>query len=146
MKQSFTANAGEIVSFDWNFLTTADNVNSTFFNDYAFVTIVPVSSAGKPPVKLADTFNAFHPSTSSLFDMETGFQTYTFRVSQTSEYLIGVGIVDVNDATMASGIVVDNFTITPSSVPEPTSMIPLGIGIVSLASYAGYRQWPSVGH
>jgi hypothetical protein len=41
----------------------------------------------------------------------------------------------------------DDVSVVPATaVPEPTSMIPLGIGMASLAGYAGYRWRTSAGH
>jgi hypothetical protein len=45
---TFTENAGDVLSFDWNFMT--DDIQSEGFNDFAFVTL---SQAGH--TKLADT-------------------------------------------------------------------------------------------
>ena len=56
IKQTFSANAGQVLTFDWDFLTN-EATPSQFFNDFSFVNIS--SSAGKVSLsKLADTSSA----------------------------------------------------------------------------------------
>jgi hypothetical protein len=44
-------------------------------------------------------------------------------------FIIGLGVVDVDDADFDSAVLLDNITITslPQSVPEPTSSASLGM-------------------
>lgn len=133
MKQTLTVNSGDTLSFDWNFLTSADNLNSGL-DDYAFVSISTVGV-----FLLADTNSAFNPSTSYVFDSETGYHNFTTVIPTSGTYTIAFGVVDVYSSTVPSGLAIDNAQLT-RSVPEPTSMIPLGIGMVTLAGYSRYRS------
>jgi hypothetical protein len=114
IKQAFTANAGDILSFDWNFLT-----EDSFFPDYAFVVLNGLST-------LADTSAATNLS-NTVFNNETGFKTFTYTFASAGSYTLGIGIVDVVDTEGVSALLVDNVkltsTVTPTPVPEPTSVL-----------------------
>lgn len=105
MKTSFSVEAGETLTFDWNFLT--DDIQSSN-NDFAFFTL-----AGED-IKLADTFSTFSNSlnNSTSFLHQTGFQTasYTFKTAGT--YTFGAGVVDVGDGSIDSGLMIDNVSLS----------------------------------
>jgi VCBS repeat-containing protein len=118
LKRTFTANAGDIVSFDWNFLTNEPThldepafPPSVTSNDFVFVTLTPVSH-------LADTFSAFGAS-STIFTGETGFDTFTWTIPATGTYEIGIAVIDVGDEKTLSGLLVDNVLLTSgASLPR----------------------------
>lgn len=113
IKQTFTAKAGDILTFDWNFLT--NELTPTFFNDFAFVSIAGVDI-------LADTFSEFVTSLTS-FSEETEFQTFSFTFDTAGTYTVGLGVADLVDTVVDSGLLVDNVDL--ESVPEPTSVLSL---------------------
>lgn len=118
IRRTFTARAGDVVSFDWNFLTEEyTNLPESAFpptpdmNDLAFVVITPLS----PPVdRLADTFWMFSLSQTAFFS-ETGFRRFSFTIPTTGTYTLGIGVVDVGDERGLSGLLIDNLLLTPSS-------------------------------
>ena len=122
IKQTFTANAGDILSFDFNFLTD-DEAPTPNYNDFAFVVLQHST------IKLADTFSTFHPS--PFFRQETGFQTFSTVLPTSGTYTFGLGIVDVGDNALTSGILVDNIQLT-ASVPEPSYTL----GILTFAAFS----------
>ncbi len=134
IQQTFTANAGQRLTFDWNFLTN-EATPSDNFNSFSFVTIGSLS-------KLADTSSTFFPSPASLFlsfYKETGFQSFSYTIPTTGTYTLGIGVANVGDPYNGSGVLVDNVALStpsPTSVPEPTSALDLlalsamGIGLV----------------
>ncbi|MCA2574950.1 MAG: PEP-CTERM sorting domain-containing protein, partial [Microcystis sp. M41BS1] len=71
IKQTITANAGDILSFSWNFLTDEDAADVDY-RDFAFFTL------NNTLYSLADTQSSFpiNPSFSHL-TKETGYQPYT---------------------------------------------------------------------
>lgn len=118
---TFTVEEGDVVSFDWNFLTD-NNLPTKSFNDFAFVTISPVVK------KLSDTFSTFPPSLTNLTDFynQTGFETFSYTFTTAGTYSLGIGVADVGDGSVDSGLLVDNVSLlakpmTPE-VPEPTTV------------------------
>jgi len=125
IKQTITANAGDIFSFSWNFLTDEDAADVDY-NDFAFFTL------NNTLYVLADTQGIFpvNPSFSHL-KKETGYQTYTIPISVTGNYILGFGVVDVDktgggDNTINSALLVDNIKLTNiAKVPEPDTLFGL---------------------
>lgn len=125
IKQTITANAGDIFSFSWNFLTDEDATNVDY-NDFAFFTL------NNTLYSLADIQSIFpvNPSFSHL-KKETDYQTYTIPISVTGNYILGFGVVDVDktgggDNTINSALLVDNIKLTNiAKVPEPDTLFGL---------------------
>jgi hypothetical protein len=125
IKQTITANAGDIFSFYWNFLTDEDATNVDY-SDFAFFTL------NNTLYSLADIKSSFpvNPSFSHL-KKETGYQTYTITISVTGNYILGFGVVDVDktgggDNTINSALLVDNIKLTNiAKVPEPDTLFGL---------------------
>lgn len=106
IRQTFTAKAGDILSFDWNFLHNIDIPELPgIFNDFAFVSINSVST-------LANATSPLLMTSMTPFSQETGFQTFSFTIPTTGQYSLGIGVVDVGDRTVDSGLLVDNVTLT----------------------------------
>ncbi|GGA47298.1 hypothetical protein [Okeania sp. KiyG1] len=108
LKTILTVKAGDELSFDWNFFT---NETSTllpeFLNDTAFLLV------DSQIIKLADVADS--TSASSLFDSETGLQSYTYQFTEAGNYTIGFGVLDIDDPTNSSALSVSNLTLnTPS--------------------------------
>jgi len=128
IKQTITANAGDVFSFSWNFLTDEDAANVDY-NDFAFFTL------NNNLYRLADIQSSFPVSPSfSHLKKETGYQTYTIPISVTGNYILGFGVVDVDktgggDNTINSALLVDNIKLTNNSdiakVPEPDTIFGL---------------------
>lgn len=97
-----TVKAGDVLSFDWNFLTNEGL--PSFYNDFGFVTISSTSS------ELADTNSNFFFS-NTIFLSETGYETFTYQFTQAGTFTIGLGVVDVEDTDVDSGLLVDNLKI-----------------------------------
>ncbi|MDZ8108807.1 MAG: hypothetical protein RM338_24730 [Nostoc sp. DedQUE12a] len=133
IKQTFTAKAGQSLSFSWNFLTNesvGDNAKPDF-NDFAFATV----SSGNQNLffKLADTTTQFLAtgSNTSFFE-ETGVNRFSYNLPTDGEYTLGIGVVDVGESTVISGLLVDNV----QAIPETSSTLSLvflgAIGAVSI--------------
>ncbi len=128
IKQDITANAGDILSFSWNFLADEDATHLDY-SDFAFFTL------NNTLYVLADTQGIFsvNPSFSHL-KKETGYQPYTMPISVTGNYTLGFGVVDVDktgggDNTVNSALLVDDVKLTNNSdvtkVPEPDTIFGL---------------------
>jgi hypothetical protein len=119
IQQTIGANTGDVLSFDYNFLTDEVPGNSDF-NDFAFFTL------NNNFISLADTLSPelFSPSFSS-FAAETGYQSFSYTFTNSGTYTLGFGGVDVDntgggDTGVNSGLLVDNVKTTP--VPEPMTI------------------------
>lgn len=112
LKQTVTVSAGATLSFDWNFLTNEGTPGNPF-NDFAFVAI-----ASETVDTLSDTNGSFVTSPTA-FNNETQFGTFEYTFSQAGTYQIGVGVVDVADPTVDSGLLVDNFSLVGGSLAQP---------------------------
>lgn len=119
IQQTIGANTGDVLSFDYNFLTDEVPGNSDF-NDFAFFTL------NNNFISLADTLSPelFSPSFSS-FAAETGYQSFSYTFTNSGTYTLGFGVVDVDntgggDTGVNSGLLVDNVKTTP--VPEPMTI------------------------
>ncbi len=131
-KQTFHANAGERLSFDWDFATgeTTDPIN----NDFGFYTLNGVA------FKLADTGSSLSSvpgGASAAYDKHTGFATATITLPGTGNYTLGFGAVNVADNTISSALLIDNVHLGAGTVsaatPEPGSLsLLIGAGIGGL--------------
>jgi hypothetical protein len=123
IKQTVTANAGDVLTFAWDFLTR-ENLPDAFSNDTAFIAINGMI------FRLANTFSSgFSPAPAATgFLDHTGYRTgFSFTIPSAGSYLVGVGVVDAGDNSIDSGLLVDNFVLR-TGVPEPASVALLGLG------------------
>lgn len=156
ISQTIHLNAGETLSFDWNFMTNQTYKDGVFNfapsaanNDFA---IVALTKAGSPVVraKLADVFYGYavNPGSPGGFDSgfsltpiqnpflsETGFHQYSFLATSTGNYTLGLGVISAttnpNPNGINSALLIDNVKV--AVVPEPTSMLALGLGLAAMA-------------
>ena len=109
IKQTVELEAGDVVSFDWNFLTN-EGVPSDTFNDTAFL------SGGGFTFELASTESDFVDAPDvDEYSQQTGSQTLTFSVGTAGTFNFGFGAVDVGDDIVDSGLVIDNLTVQSAS-------------------------------
>ncbi len=121
LSQSVTVNAGDVLSFDWNFVS--DELNELVsFNDFTFFTID--STAYFLASRNASTFNIVSPP--SGFDGQTGWSSSSHTFSSAGTHTIGFAVFNVGDAGHNSALLLDNVTI---AVPEP--------GVIGMAVIAG---------
>ena len=122
IKQTLTGSAGDVLSFDFNFLTNEPTQSSN--NDFSFVTL------NDSLISLADTSSSLTES-NTVFNLETGFQTSSLTIPADGSYTLGFGVVDVGDGTLDSGFLVDNIQET---APVPFELSP-GLGILLLGAW-----------
>jgi hypothetical protein len=122
IKQTITASAGDMLTFDWNFLTDEVEAGDDV-PDFAFVSIVSNFSE-----ILADAVSStFVPSDTPFFD-ETGFSTFQYTFQTSGTFTLGCGVMNEDDEAVDSGLLLDNVTI----IPEPATICLLGLGALSL--------------
>jgi hypothetical protein len=134
ISQTLTGNAGDILSFDWNFLT--NELSPDGFEDFAFWSLVNLDTGQL----LADIFTpGFVASPTPLFADETGFRNVTFALPSGGTFLLGFGVMDAWDPIVASGLLIDNVSLTSTNaeIPEPCSIalcVLGGLGLVARRS------------
>ncbi len=124
IKTTITANAGEILTFDYNFLTNEDSSQPIFGNDLGFFSI------NNQLISLAvfsDVESILVPSATS-FSRETGYQEYSYTFSSSGTYTLGFGVVDGNDSSGDSALLVDHIQVVPEPLTILGTVAALGFG------------------
>lgn len=112
MKITFAAEAGDNISFDWNFLTNEGTPGDPY-NDTSIVVIL-IDGIPFTAVPLADTHAAFSDS-GSAFNEETGYTTVASNLPVSGTYTFVFIVGDVGDKLVDSGLLVDNFQLNGST-------------------------------
>lgn len=110
IKQTFNAQAGDILEFDFSFLTN-EGTPSSSFNDSAFF------SVGGFTQELTDTFDStFSDRSVERFTQATESQSTKILIQQAGTYELGFGIVDLSDTVVDSGLLIDDVKLTSTGV------------------------------
>jgi hypothetical protein len=147
INQTFTANAGQSLRFDANFLTNEANDGSGNPDQaYAYLlkgsTVVDQISIGTPtqatqPLSFLDTYWQVGM---------TGYSTFTINGSfftSTGSYTLEFAVLNSTTTTIDSGLLVDNIQLnTPSAVPLPAGVWAglLGMSVSLGAAYKMRRR------
>jgi hypothetical protein len=122
IKQTFTAAAGDVVKFTWNF-TTSDYLP---FNDFAFTSL----SSSLSTLSSVGALGNLNGSTSS-----SGPQTFSWIIPTAGTYTLGFGVINVGDnLDLGTTLAVDDVTATP--VPTP-ALLP---GLVAMGAAAWRKR------
>lgn len=124
LKQSFSVNACDVLSFDYN-LFTNDTINA----DFAFLVV------NGSRVNIAGAFDAITASENFLF--ETGAASFQYTFTQTGPATVAFGIVDTGDFAGTSALALSNVSV--SAVPEPSSFAMIG-GALALGFAVSRRR------
>lgn len=110
IKQTFTAQAGDILEFDYTLLTNEGTPSPTF-NDSAFL------SLGNITLELGDTSDpTFSDKSVEGFSEATDTKTLTIGISQAGTYDLGFGVVDLTDTIFDSGLLIDDVKLTSAGI------------------------------
>lgn len=116
IQQSLIAKAGDVLTFNWDFLSN-EALPPVTFSDFAFVSIHSQSDASVNSLsELADATASLTISPTQFFG-ETGFHTFSYTIPTSGTYTLGLGITNVGDTTLNSGLLIDNVTL--HSPPSP---------------------------
>lgn len=107
LARSFTVEAGDVLSFDWQLLT--QDVGGA---DYAFLTV------GNSLITLGNAASAALPGSGDYL-AQTGLSTYQYTFANAGTFQVSFGIADVGDYAVSSALSLDNVALTP--IPEPST-------------------------
>ncbi|MEY2481363.1 MAG: hypothetical protein QOI04_2290 [Verrucomicrobiota bacterium] len=128
---------GSTVSFNYDFLTKEVPGGRP---DFAFVILY--DSVGN--VVSYNVFSQASSATSATtgvgnpFNLETGYLTFTLpAITTAGSYFLGLGVADATDKATASGVLIDNISVTPAAVPEPST---IGLGFAGAVLLVALRS------
>ncbi|MEO1560642.1 MAG: hypothetical protein AAFS12_13765 [Cyanobacteria bacterium J06632_19] len=111
IKQQITAQAGDILEFDYTFLTN-EATPSVTFNDSTFF------SLGKFAQELSDTSDPTFSNDKNVkgYSQSTDTQSLKILISETGIYDLGFGVVDLTDTIANSAILIDDVKLNSTGV------------------------------
>ncbi len=130
IKDSFGFVAGDILSFDYNFMT--DELLPELADDYAFV------SVGGYVTRLDHVLGSNPLSASYPYEWATGYLSVSYTAQSTGTLDFGIGIVDAFDEFIDSALLIDNIRIMRDGSEvykngfENMDPLVMGIGDVSI--------------
>ncbi|AMV39921.1 hypothetical protein [Planctomyces sp. SH-PL62] len=132
LRTSFTAAAGDVLTFQFNFLTNEDpSLLGDLINDFAFVSL-----NGADPMVIAEVATTPFTASSSSFSMESGLLSFSTTLVSAGIYQLGMGVVNVVDEMLPSALLLDAFQLNGLGLPggdfEPGSQGFESIGAFSM--------------
>lgn len=131
LKTQATFQAGEMISFDWNFMT--DEKPGATHLDSAYVCI------GDEHFLLADKNDAVLPAVQDdYFAKETGYNKFVYTFTESGTFDIVFSVFNEKDAhsSFQSGLCLDNIDIKPIPVPFSAMIMMLGLGLIGGMPFA----------
>lgn len=134
IKQTFWGSKGNVLTFDWNFLTNealalpgpqAENI----FLDYAFWTLGDTQTGEV----LASTQSSPFSTSGTSFDEEFGFKSVSYVLPSTGNFVLGFGAMNVGDWTVSSALIIDNVKISSATIPVPATLPLITLGLFGLS-------------
>ena len=140
---SFTAEAGDVLAFDWNMLTDEFGrtpANPAVYTDFGWYQLTGADSAEGSLANVND--GGFSALGATAYDHHKGQQTTELTLATGGTYTLTVGINDVLDTNnnFASALVLDYFRLL--RMPEPGTFTTVASGLAALSWLSRRRQLP----
>jgi hypothetical protein len=130
---TFSAVAGDAIEFDWDLLTNelSGTRDPALYTDFAFLFLEEPSAQSMNIIGHVNQPGlVFNPLGGSYAD-DTGVQTINVPLTKTGTYTMTIGVFDLTDTLMDTGLIFDNFRLVKS--PEPGTASLLAAGLLGLA-------------
>jgi hypothetical protein len=124
--QDITVAAGDVLTFDWNWLTDEWNEAATF-NDFAIFTVDSSAYFLASRGSTHATLNLTTPPPG--FDGQTNWATASHTFASGGTFKLGFAVFNVGDAGHNSVLLVDAVAV---SVPEPATFALLALGVAGM--------------
>jgi len=141
IQQSFYADAGDVLTFDWNFLTdefTAVPPEPDYYTDFLWGYLEGPSSNEETVFAHVNQDPSNFFASASIFNDETGYHTFTFTFAESGTFTLTLGVHDVEDTQYDTAGIFDNFVLRKS--PEPGTFVLVAGGLLGLGGYARRRR------
>jgi hypothetical protein len=130
---TLNVNAGDVLKFDYNFLSDEDPQTTNFGNDFAFFSL---NQELIPLTTVQNSAAAFIASSTS-FAREIGYQSYSYTFTTSGNFILGFSVVDEFDFATKSGLLIDNIRVekggTLPTLPESSTLLSLGfLGLIGI--------------
>lgn len=113
IRRVFDVEVGDVLEFDWDFLTSEPNTNGR--DDFAFLSVSP----GDTVIKLGGVSDATQISPTS-FNSETGVQRFEHTFTEAGEVTIGFGVAQVDGPFLESALLIDDVKLNGFGALEET--------------------------
>lgn len=123
IRQTFTVQAGDTLSFTWNLLSADRD-----FADRAFVILGTAS--GLQVLALGDASQATSTVIGDATLLQTGVQSFSHTFAQAGSVTLSLGIADLDAPDATSLLTVNNVQVT-AAVPEPSTAVFALLGLAA---------------
>lgn len=136
IKQTFTANAGDVLTLSYDFLTN-EQVNKGGISDSSFI-VLQKNGGGSPTLNLLSNTNGTFVATDplsgagSFAPVETGYQTFSTTLLTSGTYTLGFGVTNAVDGTLSSALLVDAITVTAGQTGGGGGAVPLPAALLAM--------------
>ncbi|MBW2270782.1 MAG: PEP-CTERM sorting domain-containing protein [Deltaproteobacteria bacterium] len=127
---TFTAEAGEHLQFDVDFLTNDVSRDPYLYTDFAWYELNPPTGSKQSGVIAHTNQGGFSTFSGPDYEDHTGVQTFSLDLVRTGTHTLTLGINDVEDSFRNSALVIDWIRLIEN--PEPGTFGLVAVGLIGL--------------